>query len=268
MKRSLGVLLICFVCIAGCAPQVQQGGQTGGKAPGGGLGLAAQGIVNLILSPIQIAAGVLQGIASVPFYMNMSVQKINAGLIDAQAKVTLDDTYESAYGRRIASVPETGDTGEVFRRMKHASEYFQKVLTRYGVKDARRYILTSIDTANNMGYTLFAVVYRPYDSVTVIDKYDSRTVRTFTREDRLFYEPFERDSQGRPLDTPIDWAGLTREVYATQKAQAVLMTMAANAIVNEKKSPDYWEIEKRWMAGEFQAIVEQKMNSVRNKMKI
>jgi len=268
MKRIFVVLLICSVCIFSCAPQVQQGGQAGGKAPGGGLALVARGLANLILSPIQIAAGVLQGIASVPFYLNMSVQNINEGLITAQAKVTLDDTYESAYGKRISSVPATGDTGEVFRRMKHASEYFQKVLVRYGVKDARHYILTSIDTANNMGYTLFAVVYRPHDSITVIDKYDGQTLRTFTSDDRLYYEPYERDSQGRPLDILIDWAGLSKDSYSTQKAQAVLITMAANAVVNEKKSPEYWDDEKRWIAGEYQDIVEQKMNGVRNKMKL
>ena len=157
---------------------------------------------------MQIAAGLLEGIASVPFYMSMSVQKINKGMVDAQAKVTLDDTYESAYGKRVAAVPETGDTGEVFRRMKHATDYFQKVLSRYGVRDAGHYILTSIDTANSKGYTLFAVVYRPFDTITVIDKYDGKTLRTFTKEDRLYYEPFERDSRGRSLDTVIDWAGM------------------------------------------------------------
>jgi hypothetical protein len=262
MKRFFVVLLIFFACVLSCAPQTQEGKQSGG------LGLVGKGLVNLILSPIQIAAGVLQGIASVPFYLNMSVQKINEGMIDAQAKVTLDDTYESAYGKRIAAVPATGETGDVFRRMKHASEFFQKVLSRYGVKDARHYILTSIDTANNMGYTLFAVVYRPYDSITVIDKYDGRTLRTFTSDDRLYYEPFEKDSQGRTLDLLIDWAGLPKDSYSTQKAQAVLITMAANAAVNEKRSPEYWDNEKRWIAGEYQDIVEQKMNGVRNKMKL
>jgi hypothetical protein len=267
MKRLLGVLLVCLFFLASCAAPSQQGTTTGGKPPAG-FGLVAKGLVNLILSPVQIAAGILQGIASVPFYLNMNLEQINAGLIEANAKVTLDDTYESAYGKRISAVPATGDTGEVFRRMMHASEYFQKVLARYGVKDARHYFLTSIDTANNQGYTLFAVIYRPLDSITVIDKYDGKTVRTFTREDRLYYEPFARDAQGRSLDTVIDWAGLARDFYATQKAQAVLITMAANSVVNEKRSPDYWETESRWIGGDFEAIVEQRMNSVKNKMSL
>jgi hypothetical protein len=268
MKRHPWILSACFVVLLSCAPQTQQRGETQGTASGRGFGLAARGIVNLILSPLQIAAGMLEGIAAVPYLISQSVQTINKGMIDANAKVTLDDTYESAYGKRISAVSDTGETGEVFRRMKHATEYFQKVLNRYGVKNPGRYILTSIDTANSMGYTLFAVVYRPYDSITVTDKYDGKTVRTLTKEDRLFYEPFEQDAQGRLMDTVIDWTGMARDVIETQKAQAVLLKIAANAVVNGKKSPEYWDAEKQWIAGEFRPIVEQKMNDVRNKMKL
>ena len=73
---------------------------------------------------------------------------------------------------------------------------------------------------------------------------------------------------GRPLDIIVDWSGLPRELIQTQKGQAVLLTMAANAVVDKKRSTDYWPSEKSWIAGEFRTIVEQKMNSVRNKMKI
>jgi hypothetical protein len=189
-------------------------------------------------------------------------------MIAANAKVTIDDTYEAAYGKRISAVPESGDTGEVFRRMKHATEYFQKVLKRFGVRDADKYILTSIDAATGKGYTLFAVVYRPYDSIRVTDKYDGTTVRSFTKEDRLYYEPYAKDVNGRNIDTVVDFAGLPREFITTQKGEALMLTMAANSVVNEKKTPDYWDIEKRWISGEYEAIVDQKMNSVKNKMKI
>lgn len=47
-----------------------------------------------------------------------------------------------------------------------------------------------------------------------------------------------------------------------------MLTMAANSVANEKKSPEYWGIEKRWIAGEFEEIVDRKMSSVKNKMKI
>jgi 2-polyprenyl-3-methyl-5-hydroxy-6-metoxy-1,4-benzoquinol methylase len=47
-----------------------------------------------------------------------------------------------------------------------------------------------------------------------------------------------------------------------------MLTMAANAVIDEKRSPDYWAVEKQWLAGEYESIVQHKMNAVRNKMKI
>ena len=264
MKRKLCILACCLLLVASCATAPKEG-QT--RDPLHGFKMVGAGLVNLILSPIQIALGLLEGISAVPYYLATSLQDINKGLIEAQAKITLDDTYEYAYGKRISAVPESGNTGEVFRRMKHATEYFQKILGRYGVHDAKNYILTSIDTANNMGYTLFAIVYRPHDTIKVIDKYDGKSPRTFSREDRLYYEPFEKDITGDPLDVIIDWAGMEREYILTQKAQAIMMTMGANQVVNGKRRPEYWDIERRWIAGDYQSIVQQKMTSVKNKMK-
>jgi len=101
--------------------------------------------------------------------------------------------------------------------MKHAFEYFQKVLKNYGVHDADRCILTSSDTASSEGFTPFAVVHRPSDSIRVADKYDGKTVRDFSKSDRLFYKPFEEDVDSRPLDRIIDWAGLRREYTKTKR---------------------------------------------------
>ncbi len=263
MKRKVLALILCLALLTSCTVTNESG-----KSVTTGFGKAMLGVAQLVLSPLQIAAGLLEGISSIPYYLSTNVQDINKGMIAANAKITLDDTYESAYGKRINAVPETGDTGEMFRRMKHASAYFQKVLSRYGVPDANHYILTSIDTANSKGYTLFAVVYRPTGQINVVDKYDGTTIRNFTSDDRLFYEPFARDANGKSLDAIIDWAAMPREFINTQKAQALLLTMAANSVANEKRSPDYWDIEKRWIAGAFQEITEQKMNAVKNKMKI
>lgn len=258
MKRNLLTIILCLIFATSCTVTNEKG-----QRVSTGFGKAMTGVFQLVLSPLQIAAGLLEGISSIPYYLATNVQDINKGMVAAGAKVTLDDTYESAYGKRINTVPDTGDTGEVFQRMKHASEYFQKVLRRYGVPNASNYILTSIDTANSKGYTLFAVVYRPVSAIKVVDKYDGKTIRNFELSDRLFYEPYAADVNGKSLDTIIDWAGLPREFIKTQKAQALLLTMAANSVVNEKRSPDYWNIEKRWITGEFQEITEQKMNAVK-----
>jgi len=262
MKKIIAIILCLSLNIA-CVATTQNGPNAEH-----GFGSAFRGLAHLILSPLQIASGLLEGISSVPYYLSTNLHQINQGMIDAQASITLDDTYESAYGKRLNQVPETGETGEVFRRMKHATNYFQKVLKGYGVRDADRYILTSIDTATNKGYTLFAVVYRPLDTINVIDKYDSNYTRNFYKKDRLFYEPFENDINGRPLDIIVDWAGLPKEFTKTQKAQAILITMAANAVVEGRKSHDYWETERSWIDGKFLEITENKMNAVRESMKI
>jgi len=263
MKKLTVVLVLLSLLVLSCAAENESA-----RRVNRGFGKAAIGVAQLVLSPLQIAAGLLEGISAIPYYMATSLDDINKGMIAANAKITIDDTYEAAYGKRISAVDKSGDTGETFRRMKHATEYFQKVLRRYGIHDANNYILTSIDTATGKGYTLFAVVYRPQATVTVQDKYDGSTPRTFSREDRLYYEPFAKDLSGKKLDVVIDWAGLPREFITTQKGQALMLTMAANSVVNEKKSPEYWDIEKRWIAGEYESIVDHKMSSVRNKMKI
>jgi len=260
MKNFLiitGVALWLVACATGRESQ--------GPSVGHGLSTAATGFIHLLLSPLQIAAGLLEGITAVPYYLATNIRTLNEGLVDARAKITLDDTYQSVYGKPLMEVPNDGDMGIVFRRMKDASQFFQTVLKQYGVRDSQRYFLASIDTANDQGYTLFTVVYRPVDSIHIIDKYDGKP-RDLSVTDRLFYEPFAQDAQGRPLDKIIDWAGLTRETIGTQKAQAILITLAANAVVSGKQSLDYWEVEKRWRAGDFLTIVEQKMSDMQGRL--
>ncbi|OQW94923.1 MAG: hypothetical protein BWK79_04300 [Beggiatoa sp. IS2] len=258
-KLTITVLMTGLLVACATTPNSQ------GPSIGHGLSTAATGFAHLLLSPLQIAAGLLEGITSVPYYLATDIRTLNEGLANAHAKITLDDTYQSVYGKPLAEVSNDGNMGTVFRRMKDASQFFQTVLKQYGVRDSQRYFLTSIDTANDQGYTLFAVIYRLVDSVQVIDKYD-RSPRDLTVADRLFYEPFAQDAQGRVLDKVIDWAGLPRESIETQKAQAILITLAANAVVSGKQSPDYWDIEKRWAAGDFRTIVTQRTNYMQGRL--
>jgi len=259
MKKILIASGITICLMSGCTHN-----PTKGSGAGNGINSFLRGIAHLVLSPLQIAAGLLEGVASLPYYASTGLHEINKGLEDAQANITLDDTYESAYGKRISEVSKDGETNDRFRRMKHASSYLQKILKSYGVDDHESYYLTSIDTANKQGATLFAVVYRPTTSIKVIDKYNHKTVRNFTSADRLFYEPFAKDINGNNLDTIIDWAGIPVESYKSQKMQAVLLTLAANSIIDKKRRDDYWVVEKRWIAGES-AIIMNQQNSKTNK---
>ena len=139
--------------------------------------------------------------------------------------------------------------------MQDATVFFQRILRQYGVHDADRYVLTAIRTADRDGYTLYAVIHRPRDLIEVPDKYSGYGMRSYGRRDRGFYQPFRHDDQGRSLDTVIDWAGVPRTDIRTQKGQAILMTLAANSVLNGKQASEYWAAEKRWISGEYLKIV-------------
>ncbi len=68
-----------------------------------GFSSALSGLRHLLLSPLQIAAGLLEGIASVPYYLTTHLNTLNQGLIQAQAHINLEDTYQSAYSKSSAS---------------------------------------------------------------------------------------------------------------------------------------------------------------------
>lgn len=78
--------------------------------------------------------------------------------------------------------------------------------------------------------------------------------------------PFEKDVNGRMLDEIVDWAAMPREDIRTQKAQAILITLAANSVVEGKRSSEYWEIERRWIAGQFREITTERLVAVRERM--
>ncbi len=259
MRKSL-IVILGFGLISACAPPAI-------KEEPSVHGLALAGLGHSSLSSNQIAAGYLSGIASIPYYFSTSLQTINQGLVEAQADITLDDTYESAYGKPLKEVPESGDTGVVFDLMKHATPFFQKVLKQYGVSESNDYILTGIEASSGK-YTLLAVVYRPTARIEVMDKREANKNRSLTTVDMLFYEPYQQDANGNPLDTIIDWAALPKESFQTQKAQAILLTLAANAVLNEKRTPEYWDIEKRWLAGKAREIVEQRTKDMNKRMGI
>jgi len=66
----------------------------------------------------------------------------------------------------------------------------------------------------------------------------------------------------------IDWAALSTSSIQTKKAQAIFLTLAANSVLNEKRMPEYWEIKKRWLAGDARKIVEQRTKDMNRRMGI
>jgi hypothetical protein len=267
MKKIRFIFLsLCFCMLFGCATP-QEKGHDEGPSVQHGFSMALAGLGHLLLSPLQIAAGVLEGIASVPYYLSTNLQAINQGLVDAQADVTLEGTYQSAYGTQFNHVPENGDTGVVFLNMKQATSFFQKVLKQYGVLDSPHYILTAIEESNGK-YTLLACVYRASQTIEVLGKKDRQLKIALSSKHNKFYESYQYDIKGKTLDTIIDWTAIEKKTIQTQKSQAILLTLAANSVLNEKRTPEYWEIEKRWLAGESEEIVRQRSEEMKKRMGI
>ena len=255
--RKIHIVILSAFLVAGCV-EVREGEPSPAQAIGIALGY-------LVMSPVLILAGLLEGISTAPYFVEADLHAMNSEMETADSDVTLDQTYQYAYNRRLETVPKTGDTGKVFRHMTEATVYFQKVLKGYGVQDYDRYILTAIRTADRDGYTLYGLVYRPMRRIRVRD--ENGRVRTLAPSDnRHYYKPFERDVNGAPLDVVIDWAGVPRTTIKTQKGQAILMTLAANSVLINRRSDDYWTIEKRWIDGFHKEIATERKTSLDQRM--
>ncbi len=247
MRKFYTVILVAFL-VTGCVAPRHGHPNNPAHSLGEALGY-------IIVSPIMILVGLLEGIGSLPYYLDSDLHAMNREMEAADTAVTLDQTYQYAYNRRLETVPRSGDTGTVFRHLKPATEHFQKVLMGYGVEDYDRYLITAVRTADREGYTLYSIVYRPIQRISVRDEFGR--VRTLSPSDiRDYYKAFERDASGAPLDVVIDWAGVPRTVIKTQKGQAILMTLAANSVLINRRSDDYWAIEKRWIDGFYKEIAE------------
>jgi hypothetical protein len=255
--RKIVAVGLSAILIAGCVPQHRPGDH----GPAHGLGMV---LGYLVFSPVMIVAGLLEGIATAPYFLQADIHDMNREMEKAESEVTLDKTYRHAYGRDLDTVPKTGDTGKIFRHMSEATGHFQNVLRGYGVEDAENYLLTAVRTADRAGYTLYGLVYRPSNQIRVVDRQGRQ--QTLSPDDRLYYTPYERDAQGRPLDVIIDWAGVPRTTIKTQKGQAILLTLAANSVLINRRSDEYWGIARRWVDGDYESIVAERKSQLDRRM--
>ena len=263
MNRRQLCTAISASLLAACVPS-----ERGGPSVESGFTTAGHGLAQLILSPLMIVAGLLEGLIAIPYFVLSGLHELNRGLVNANAQLTLDETYRHAYGESLRDVPDSGDTGVVFSEMRSATRFFQDMMRNYGDVDAHRYVLTAIRTADADGYTLYAVCHRPVNTIQVIDKLNPTRVSRYTADDLGFYQPFAVDVDGRALDTVVDWAGMPRTHIRTQKSQAILMNLAANSILNGKRTLDYWDVERRWIAGQYYQISAQRDQELRARMGI
>ncbi len=260
--HGTGKLLVAMMFLGGCATPGEHDGQVAANTFG-------QGLKNLFLSPFMIVAGIAQGLAFLPYTLGTGLNDLNKGLLEANA-VPLNDSYKSTFGVSIDDKRVDPQTGKIegqpglYGRYRsqaifEANSALQRLLVSQGMPEqtAKNYVLAgNYKYAFTRGQILLAVVYRHggEQPFRVAAKQTGITT-TFRPGQRGWHEPYARDVDGQPIDEVIDWAAIEYKLLRQEKIVATLMVLAVEAIKSGKRSPEYWDIEQPWMAGETARVL-------------
>lgn len=211
-----------------------------------------------------------------PDMLGMALTELEQMLSCADA-VSLDDSYRAAFGVSVADRRVDQKTGDVHGQRRRYGRYapealagtnraFHRLLISQGMSDetARKYVLVGNYThAWTRGQILLAVVLRHTrtEPFRVRDKQTS-TVTTLHPDQRCWYEAYERDVNGQAIDEVIDWAPLEYGVLRHDKIVATLLVLATEAVKFDTRSPDYWQAERRWLAGETAAVPQESADRI------
>lgn len=269
--RGLSMALVTTMFLGGCAT----GGAPDGRVAAETFG---QGMKNLILSPFMIVAGIAQGLAFLPYTIGAGLTELNKGLLQANA-VPLNDSYKATFGVSIDDQRVDQKSGKVkgqdglYGRYRseaifEANRSLQRLLVSQGMpeREAKNYVLTgNYRYALTRNQILLAVVYRhPGEQPFRVAAKQTGIVTTFRPDQRGWHEPYERDVNGQPIDEVVDWAAFDYKLLRQEKIVATLMVLAAESIKSGKRSPDYWQVEGPWMAGETAEIMRQSQSRVQS----
>ena len=251
MARTVSGLLVGMLLVGGCVMPYGHG-ETG-------LEMFGRGLVNLILSPFMIVAGIAQGLAFLPYTVGTGLAELNRGLIQAQA-VSMDDSYKATFNVSIQDQrvdQKSGDIGGqegIYGRYQpqaimEANRSFQRLLISQGMPEekARHYVLAgNYAYAWSRGQILLAVTYRHSGAQPIrVASRETGIATTFRADQRAWHEPYERDVNGQAIDEVIDWTAMEYKLLRQDKTVATLMVLAAEAVKSGKRSTDYWEAERR-----------------------
>ena len=268
VRRTLGVLLVGALLGTGCA------GPNGGPHPAQTVG---RGLLNLILSPLMIVGGIIQGLAFLPYTIGTGLAELNRGLIQAQA-VPLDDSYKATFNVAINDPRVDQKSGEIrgqdglYGRYRpqaiiEANRAFQRLLVSQGMPEdkARHYILAgNYNYAWSRGVILLAVTYRHSGAQPIrVASKETGIVTTFRPDQRTWHEPYDRDVNGQAIDEVIDWTAMEYKLLRQDKIVATMMVIAAEAVKSGKRATDYWEAERRWKAGETTQLLQESLGRVK-----
>ena len=262
MMRVSSVLLATLMFLGGCATPGEADGHVAANTFG-------QGMKNLILSPFMIVAGIAQGLAFLPYTIGTGLNDLNKGLLQANA-VPLDDSYKATFGVSIEDQRVDPQSGKIqgqpgqYGRYRSAAIFeantaLQRLLVSQGMAEqtAKNYVLTgNYQYALTRGQILLAVVYRhPGEQPFRVAAKQTGITTTFRPGQRGWHEPYQRDVDGQPVDEVVDWAAIDYKVLRQEKVVATLMVLAVEAIKSGKRSPEYWEAERPWMAGDTNKVM-------------
>jgi hypothetical protein len=267
LKRLTCATLASTLVLAGCAAPGPY--DYGYHAAERGMVTAGTGLGNLILAPFMIVAGLLQGLAFLPYAAGIALDDLNRALIKANA-VSLEDSYRAAYGVSLNDPRVDHKTGQVagggfgFGRYRpgalaDASDAFQRLLVSQGMPEtvARHYVVVADYTyAKERGVILLAVVYRHTgnEPFQVMSKHTG-IVTTFRPQNLGWRSAYERDVDGQLIDEVIDWTGIEYAALQQDKLVATLMSIAAESVKTGRRANEYWSEEHRWIAGETRQVM-------------
>lgn len=259
--------LVIAVLVGACAtPQARTGWETFGR-----------GMLNLALSPLMIVSGLAQGLAFLPYTIGMGLTELNQALLSANA-VSLDDSYKATFNVSMTDPAVHPRTGEVhsqdglYGRFKpeaiiEANRAFHRLLVSQGMPEntARDYALVgNYAHAWSRGKILVAVVRRHTGAQAFrVKAKQTGIVTTFQPAQRAWYEAYERDVDARPIDEVMDWTAIEYAALRQDKVVATLMAIAAEAVKADKRAPEYWDAERRWLAGDTATVMHESMDKVK-----
>ncbi len=120
--RKFYIVALSTILVTGCVPP-----HAGEPSPARGLG---QALGYLLFSPVLIVAGLFEGIATAPYLVGADIHEMNREMVKANTNVTLDETYQYAYGRALDDVPKDGDTGKQRSKEKVQPHFGGSVSTK------------------------------------------------------------------------------------------------------------------------------------------
>jgi len=268
MKRWTALVALTILIASGCA--------TTREGPGAAE-MVGRGLLGLVLSPLMIIGGIAQGLAFLPYTVGTGLRELNRGLLDAQA-VPLDDAYRATYGVSINDPRVDQRTGEVAgesmgygrlhpEAMADATRALQRLLVSQGMPQerARHYVLGGVYThVRTRGHILLSVAYRhPGSEPFRAASKHTGIVTTFRPEQRGWREPYPRDAAGQTVDEIIDWVALDYALLRQDKVVATLFVLAAEAVKSDRRADDYWQVERRWLAGDSARVMEDSRGRVK-----